>query len=149
MAAPCMEKGYGNLCQNGFAKGVWKPLTNGGSETSLNGLQIAEERYGNLEQGKVWKHFNPRGMETFPKKGMETFRFFTATCYQTINDTRPYIYIYGKANIRINLSTGGDPQGTLLVTKSSVRLSLVTPPIPPVTLIGYRRLIFSLCQMHC
>ena len=48
----------------------------------------------------------------------------------------------GQAKIRINLSTGGDPQGTLLVTKSSVRLSLVTPPIPQVTLIGYRRLIF-------
>ena len=41
------------------------------------------KRYGNLDQGKVWKHFFPRGMETFPKKGMETFSFFTATCYQT------------------------------------------------------------------
>ena len=58
------------------------------------GSKMAEERYGNLGQGKVWKHFNQRGMETFPKKGMETFRFFTATCYQTKNDTRPYIYIY-------------------------------------------------------
>ena len=49
MAAPRMEKGYGNLCQKRPVKGMWKPLPNKGLETSLrDAVEKFSKGYGNL-----------------------------------------------------------------------------------------------------